>query len=662
MNENENELELMNSIFRDFFAFCHFDPDSEKDNNEHYSGNLLAVESDAWEISRRIVRLVKDYNSPYLAFIVLKGSISGWGRNINFTLDDIIKGRHSALLNIYQRVFFDERCLGIEDSFIKMISRFAAKPNLIGESDIKDVIKAVPKIVEEVEKLNFHPLLASKECLGEVEIRNKIRIYTDIGSCLMDIENSAEGLYLCYIAPEDTIDGYFSFIYKSNENIISIDDQIKEAYLGQHRVERRRNASYVERKAFGVFPYQYIFELSQPDAKGYYTEYKLKGEFSLNDLPVEETFALVVAMLLVLKKYCGKKFRKDEIVYSSYLIGGKAEKLIETKALAVKKDSALVLHAKTKVELTRNEIFADCDAAHADSKTFYKDCKPNVVDYLKRLWLDEDVLNGVPEKADYSHILNDTGNIEMISSYKTLKENALFVMRREMKDRLQKKIEDYFIAHDFGNEGIKKWRELVASHKDVIFSKIKGENFFESEDRKGVCIGWYRGGKIEDAMYGRKYFFPFNDINNNKIDWSTSRRRVYMNDDMGVCRYNWNFMPTDWKEACDFIGIDESELPKELKGWTAHRNEKYGNSILYMTDYMEDLQNGYMCFYDYYFGMCRKPDEYLTEQLEKLTGKRFPEDYAIYDTRNPFMFSVALSSRAFKKIFPGAKAQKINKE
>lgn len=90
-------------------------------------------------------------------------------------------------------------------------------------------------------------------------------------------------------------------------------------------------------------------------------------------------------------------------------------------------------------------------------------------------------------------------------------------------------------------------------------------------------------------------------------------------------------------------------------GWTAHRNEKYGNSILNMTDYMEDLQNGYMCFYDYYFGMCRKPDEYLTEQLEKLTGKRFPEDYAIYNTRNPFMFSVALSSRAFKKMFPKQK-------
>jgi hypothetical protein len=160
MNENENELELMNSIFRDFFAFCHFDPDSEEDNNEHYSGNLLAVESDAWEISKRIVRLVKDYNSPYLAFVVLKGSISGWGKNINFTLDDIINGRHSALLNIYQRVVFDERCLGIEDSFIKMISRFAAKPNLIGEADIKDVIKDMPEIIKEVEKLNFHPLLA----------------------------------------------------------------------------------------------------------------------------------------------------------------------------------------------------------------------------------------------------------------------------------------------------------------------------------------------------------------------------------------------------------------------------------------------------------------------------------------------------------------------
>lgn len=100
-----------------------------------------------------------------------------------------------------------------------------------------------------------------------------------------------------------------------------------------------------------------------------------------------------------------------------------------------------------------------------------------------------------------------------------------------------------------------------------------------------------------------------------------------------------------------------------MKGWTLERNEKYGNSILYMTDYMEDLNNGYMCFYKYYFGMCAIPSEYLQEKLTLLKRKHeynivHPNDYAIYDRQNPFAFSIAISSRGLKKLYPGAAVKK----
>lgn len=662
--KEQDDIEFINSIFSDFFNFCHFNPDSEKDNEEYYKGNILSYEADAWETSRLIVKLVKNYNSPYLAFIVLKASIKGWDKNVTFNLDEIINDKHLKFLNIYKKIFFDEKCLKIENTFIKMISDFAAKPNLIGNADIKDIINNVPQIIEEVEKLNFNPLLVSNNVLGEVEIRNKIRIYTDIGNCLLNIEKNPEGLYLCYINPKDTIDGYFTFIYKSNGNIVSINDQIKETYIGQHKVERRRNASYTENKAFETFPYSFMFELSKPDVKGYYTEYKLKGEFTLTDLPIDNIFSLVVAMLLIIKKYNGKKLDEKQICFSSYFIGNKAKNLIETKAITVKNNSALILHANTKIELTREEILADCNGGIRERDNFYNHWKPDVVNYLKNLWLDEEILNTIPVKADYSYILNDTQNIEMISSLDTLEMNALFVKRKEMKDLIQRKIEDYFISRDFGNDGIKKWRQLVESKKDVIFSKLDGNKFFESDNRKGICIGHLENGKLVQSCYDRCYF-PFNDIHNNKIDWSNSWKRAYMHDDMGVCRYRWNFLPDNWKEACDFIEIDESQLPKELKGWTCNRNEKYGNSIISMTDYMEDLQNGYMCFYDYYFGMCRDASEYLKNKLNELHGngyRIFPEEYAIYNRKYPFEFSIAFSPRAFKKIFPGAVPIKLDED
>ena len=241
----DNDIDFINNIFSDFFNFCHFNPDSEKDNDEYYKGNFLTYEADAWETSKLIVRLVKEYNSPYLAFIVLKAEISFWGKNVKFTLDEIIENEHLKFLKIYKKVFFDKKCLEIENTFIKMLSSFASKPNLIGEADINSTIKNVPEIIKEVENFNFHPFVICNEKLGEVEIRNKIRIYTDIENCLLDIESKAEGLYLCYINPKDTIDGYFTFIYKSNGNIVSINDQVKEAYIGQHKVERRRNTCFV---------------------------------------------------------------------------------------------------------------------------------------------------------------------------------------------------------------------------------------------------------------------------------------------------------------------------------------------------------------------------------------------------------------------------------
>lgn len=665
MTENNNDIFFINSIFSDFFNFCHFNPDSEKDNEEYYKGNILTYEADAWETSRLIVRLVKEYNSPYLAFIVLKSDISFWGKNAKFSLDEIIENEHLKFLNIYKKVFFDKKCLEIENTFIKMLSSFASKPNLIGNADLNSTIKNVSKIIKEVEKFNFQPFVIGNEKLGEVEIRNKIRIYTDIENCLLDIENKAEGLYLCYINPKDSIDGYFTFIYKSNGNIVSINDQVKEAYIGQHKVERRRNASYVERKAFETFPYNFMFELSKPDVKGYYTEYKLKGEFTLNDLPIDNIFPLVIAMLLVIKKYSNKIINKKELCFSSYLVGKRAENLIETKALTLKNNSAILLHSKTKIELTRDEILADCNNGNDERDNFYSDWKPNVVNYLKNLWIDDEIKNNLPAKTDYSYILNDTENIEMITSLDTLKINALFVMRRQTKDKIQRKIEDYFIKNDFGNNGVKIWRKLVEEKKELIFSKLNGNDFYECKDRKGVRIGEFRDGKITQRYY-EKFYFPFNDIHNSKIDFSTSWNNVYLHDEKGVCRYVWDFRPDNWKAACDFLEIDESELPKELKGWTHRRNEKYGNSILSMTDYMEDLQNGYMCFYDYYFGMCRDASDYLTKELQKLHNtehrRMFPEEYAIYNREYPFEFSIAFSPRAYKKMFPGATPIKLDKD
>lgn len=663
MTESKELLEYTNSILKDYFKFCGFDPDSEEDRQGIFSGDPVPQwQWEAMETSRLCADLVDKYGSPALAFITLKAAISDYGENFTFTLDEVARGEHEFLVSLYKRISSDKRGEEIEAFFSETVSRLAAKPNLLGNADFRKAFRHVPEIVKETERLNFHPLLTSSSPLAEVEIRNKIRVYPSMGECLLDVETRPDGLYLCCVTPEDSCDSFFAFVYKSAGNVLSVDDQVEEAYIGQHKVERQRNARYVERKAYEIFPYGWMFDFSNPDSKGVPTDWKLKGEFTLADLPPEELFPVAVSLLLVLKKYKGKALSGEEKFLSSYLIGGAAESFIETKALVVNKDSALSVHAAAKVELSRDEIFADCEG-EGETDNFYSWWKPGVVNYLKRLWCDASILSAFPEKADCSALINNKENVELLASFETLRQNGLFKMRECAAAAIQKKIDDYFASRDFGNAGVREWRKLVLERKDVVLSKLNGADFVRSKDKKGVMLGYFERGKVE--RYYDRAWYPFNDTELFKVDRSTSYNRVYLFDELGPCRYIWTFLPHDWREACAFVGASEDSLPKELKGWTETCNSVRGNPILSMTDAMEKLQNGYMEWYDCSGGLIRREAKYLELRFAEIHGgdqRNRYDEHAIYNRKCPFAFSVALSAKAFKKMFPGVRLPEPKEE
>ncbi len=172
-------------------------------------------------------------------------------------------------------------------------------------------------------------------------------------------------------------------------------------------------------------------------------------------------------------------------------------------------------------------------------------------------------------------------------------------------------------------------------------------------------LGYFEGGKVE--RYLNRAWYPFNDTELFKVDRSTSYNRVYLMDESGPCRYIWTFLPKDWREACAFIGASEDSLPKELKGWTKTGNDVRGNPILSMTDAMEKLQNGYMEWYDCSDGFFRREAKYLVLRFAEIHGeKNRYDEHAIYNRKCPFAFSVALSTKAFKKMFPGVQPEKEN--
>ena len=639
-----------NALFNDWFNFSGFNPETDMDRC--YSGNLLTYNYEWWELGRKIVKLMNDCNFPVLAYILLRKEAESAFTEKHWSVEDVLVTKSkefSEFKTLYEKIYSEEG-LEIENEFLETVSRMTAQKNLIGNLDRNTVLSAVPKVIEKAGKLNLHPLLSSGRPLEKVEIRNKIRVFSDMGELLINIEKSPEGLYLCYINPADSINGYFSIIYKSNGNIISIDDHLKESYPGQHKKMSQRNSSWVEDKAYAIFPYSHIIEFSKPDSKGYYTEYKLKGDFELNTLPVENLFPLCLTLLLVMRKYLNKSFDTKNIYYSTYLIGDKSKSLLENKALMIKPDSAVARCAEMKVSLTEKDIFGYTEV-HGDyfpNNHFYDD-HPAAVNRLISLWYDDKIKNSFPLVEDYSYVLNDPDFVENLLSEEELHNNARFLMRNTALSALQKHIDDYFAEHDFGNEAIKKWRELVLSKKELIFSKLKAENF-HLKDKNGIIVGYGYEGSPE---YFKGIFYPFNDMNNLRFAKRTFSKPEYLCDENGVCKYLWTFTPNDWIEACLFLEIDESELPKEIIGWTKAQNSVYGNPILSMCDNMESLQNGFMSIYDFYHGMCISPSEYMEKLFEEKTGKNkyCINDYLIYARQNPLGFSIAMSNKTYKKTF-----------
>ena len=107
-------------------------------------------------------------------------------------------------------------------------------------------------------------------------VSTKLHIFNTLAECLINIENAQDGIYFCFISASNSSDCFFAFFLKSNGNIISVNDRIDEAYIGQHG--NSRNGRWTEQKVDGIFPYDYIFNYSQHDYKGYASKYEINEE------------------------------------------------------------------------------------------------------------------------------------------------------------------------------------------------------------------------------------------------------------------------------------------------------------------------------------------------------------------------------------------------
>lgn len=175
-----------------------------------------------------------------------------------------------------------------------------------GEDNRKKIMNSLDNVITDIDKCNVDLFLKGGEVRKIENISTKLHIFNNLAECLLTIEKSADGMYYCFISAENTADCYFSFFIKNNGNIISVNDRVNEKYIGQHAV--LRNGRWTEKKADGIFPYDYIFNYFGHDYKGYATKYEInENAVDVYNLGIEVFMPIIIAMLLLVFKFSDKE-------------------------------------------------------------------------------------------------------------------------------------------------------------------------------------------------------------------------------------------------------------------------------------------------------------------------------------------------------------------
>lgn len=549
-----------------------------------------------------------------------------------------------------------QKCLEMTNSAVlaecrrSILMRLAATVNamspkkLIGDYE-KSIGKAVDDgievLFESFPKLHFEVYMNSGKQIGSLSTTSlSVQSCQSLAECLLRLEKSPDGIYVCYISNPGTLDGWFGFFVKSNGNLFSYHERIDEKYIGQHG--NMRNGRYAENKAYDLFPYELCKASEETDYKGYYKEINIGEKLSL----VGDSFDLIIRMLLsfvvIAQKHGGKTIDGEPVIVNSLLPNTLAllankESAADTTAVVEWRGSPIVEYT-AKCAAPSFEVSKVLNGEYNREFNEMPGCiftgsRQEIVDaYGAGFTIDNTKV--LSSDSSLRLIGNGESEQEFIGSKDRLRAQAYYEVRGQLCDYIGKQMEDEYKAFG-GDEQLGKWyRERLESRKDTILkyclealnaAKTDEEgDFFGSiylnsdKDKPGLDSRFdkeYPSNAVEVRVYdktGMGFWGYFMLSTPSKKPFS-SKRLCWING--SVASYYFKFDFYDYHQVQDFLGCN---LPKFCVGWE-YDHHSSGNSLLNMVDPIDDMIHPLM------------------------------------DRRNPFSFNfaVALSKSAIKKIKKG---------
>lgn len=603
-----------------------YDPDRQ-------SFRLGSMISEAHTCTKLMSELTNEYdNSGMLAVLYAKSCYEEMLDDFRVTLAEFVKDKEAiqeywAMWDAFNSPVITEA----ENRLVEMFNNLVTKVSgvaLLGEgdreADLKMLYASVQKVTESLCKCKVESFLKGTPALGSLDhISSVIEVFPTLAQYLRAVENRVDGVYIAYISQYGNAGGYFTFILKSNGNIISLNDRIDETYVGQHG--NSRNGRWTEKALFDLFPYDEILDYSKYDYKGYATQWAVKESdeqgFPLKTLKQDSYMAILLALILIIGKYSNNDVSdvKHKIV-DTLLTPNLTllEEHCDTTALVPVNSSAIVAYANDWQPTIDTSAVLDKDYGkqfdHREGKNAgksydetgcYRGFNQDFVDwYADDFVLDVSKVLYTPDRLSITDGTTYMKHAEFVGTRDKFEMEAYRQGRKQLADHIQRRMIREF--EEFGgHEAVMKWYyNLVLSNKDKILQlaldKWQAIKIDETERSYERSFCWIPCSQELHTTIEETYeHFQMLDHSVNAPQELKGRHGDYYAEKWkcpvtGTTANVWfHFLPCSYKEIERIFGV---EVPRVMKGYTITSpvdGFAKGNSILDSTDAVADIDHIY---------------------------------------------------------------------
>lgn len=604
----------------------------DPDRKSFYLGSMI---SEAHNCTKLMSELSNEYdNSGTLAVLYAKSCYEDMLHGFRINLEEFVKDK--TVIQEYWNMwdaFNSPVVKEAQDHLIQIFNALVAKMSgckLLGagnqEKDLQLLYNSVSKVTESLCKCKVESFLKGAPCLGELNhVSGIIEVFPTLAQCLRTVECRVDGVYIAYISQYNSAGGYFTFLLKSNGNIISINDRIDETYIGQHG--NSRNGRWTEKALFDLFPYDEILKFSSYDYKGYATKWDVKENedsgFPLKNLTQESYMAVLLTIILIVMKYSGRDITDITRKFVDTLLTPNLsllEEHVDTTALVPVTNSAIVAYTNEwKPDIDTATVLDPESGKRFDRKVNEQNGK--VKDYqevgtfkgLNQEFVD---LYGDDFALDVSSIFFTPNRLSITDGVATMRcaefvgTQAKFELevfrqsRKQLADHIQARMIREF--EEFGgHEAVMKWYyNLVTNNKDKILQlaldKWQAIIIDKTEHNYERSFGWVPCSTTLKTTIEENYehYQQLSHSVNAPLElkgWGTDKyAEKWKCPITGTTANVWfNFLPCSYKEIERIFGV---EVPRVLKGYTITSpvdGFEKGNSILSSTDAVADIDHIY---------------------------------------------------------------------